>query len=115
MLAFYCDHHIRSEIARGLRSRGVNVLTAFEDGRSERDDEDLLIRATELDRILVTQDKGFHRIVKRWWAADRGFPGILFAIQERVDIGDMIEYMELFAHVMSAEEMRDRLEYIPTN
>ena len=48
MLSFYMDHHVHQSITDGLRRRGVDVLTAFEDGREEEDDETLLERATEL-------------------------------------------------------------------
>jgi predicted nuclease of predicted toxin-antitoxin system len=57
MLAFLMDHHIRAEITDGLRRRGIDVLTALEDGRSRLDDSGLLLRATALDRILVSQDR----------------------------------------------------------
>ena len=81
----------------------------------QRSDVDLLARATELRRILITQDKGFHSLANRWRLARRDFSGILFAIQERIDIGDAIEFLEIFAHVMTAEEMLNRLEYVPTS
>lgn len=54
-LAFYMDHHVPKAITNGLRLRGVDVLPAYEDGTSEYDD-DLLDRATELQRVLFTQD-----------------------------------------------------------
>ena len=30
MLAFYLDQHVPLAVARGLRGRGIDVLTAFE-------------------------------------------------------------------------------------
>lgn len=35
MLSFYMDHHVFSSITRGLRERGIDVLTAEEDGCAE--------------------------------------------------------------------------------
>jgi Domain of unknown function (DUF5615) len=55
-LAFYMDHHVPRAITLGLRLRGVNVLTAYEDGTSELDDVALLDRASELGRVLFTRD-----------------------------------------------------------
>lgn len=55
-VSFYLDEHIPRAITNGLRLRGVDVLTAQEDGRSGASDADLLDRATELGRILVTFD-----------------------------------------------------------
>jgi hypothetical protein len=31
-LAYYMDHNVSSAITNGLRSRGVDVITAYEDG-----------------------------------------------------------------------------------
>ena len=50
-VSFYLDEHIPRAITTGLRLRGVDVLTAQEDGRSGASDADLLDRATELGRI----------------------------------------------------------------
>jgi predicted nuclease of predicted toxin-antitoxin system len=55
-IALYMDQHVPRAITNGLRLRGVDVLTAHEDGTSELDDASLLDRATELKRVLFTQD-----------------------------------------------------------
>jgi predicted nuclease of predicted toxin-antitoxin system len=75
MLAFYFDHHVPGAITNGLERRGIDVLTAWDDGRARLPDESLLERATELNRILVTLDKGFHRLAKRWRMSGREFGG----------------------------------------
>ena len=36
MLSVYMDHHVPAAITEGLRSRGIDVLTAFEDGHAEK-------------------------------------------------------------------------------
>jgi len=38
----YMDHHVPRAITDGLRARGVDVITAFEDGTSELDEIGLL-------------------------------------------------------------------------
>jgi predicted nuclease of predicted toxin-antitoxin system len=55
-LYLYMDVHIPRAITNGLGRRGVEVLTAQEDGTAELDDPPLLDRATELNRLLYTQD-----------------------------------------------------------
>lgn len=113
MLRYYMDHHIRSEITEGLRRRRVDVVTAYEDGRSEADDAELLERATALGRVFVSQDQDLLRITAQWQQSGREFAGVAFAIQQDLDIGGTIEYLELMAHAVPAEEMRDRVEYVP--
>ena len=50
----YMDVHVRRAVTAGLRLRGVDVLTAQEDGNRELLDPELLDRATELGRVLFT-------------------------------------------------------------
>ena len=56
MISLYMDQHIPRAITVGLRLRGIDVITAFEDKASEMNDSDLLNRASELGRALFTQD-----------------------------------------------------------
>jgi hypothetical protein len=114
MLSFYMDHHIHRSITEGLRRRGIDVLTAFEDGKEEEDDEALLERSTALGRILVSQDDDLLRIAARWQRSSRAFAGVAYAIQQHIDIGGTLEYLELIAHLKTADEMRNNIEYIPT-
>jgi|tagenome__1003787_1003787.scaffolds.fasta_scaffold18959703_1 hypothetical protein len=114
MLAFYMDHQVRASVSRGLRQCGVNVLTARNDGAERLADDLLLARATELGRVLVTHDKGFLRLASDWAIASRDFAGIAFAVQEKLQVGKTIEYLEMIAAVLSPEEMRNRVEHIPS-
>ena len=50
------DVHVHAAITEGLRLRGVDVLTAQEDGGRRLRDPALLDRATALGRVLFTQD-----------------------------------------------------------
>jgi hypothetical protein len=48
------DQHVPGAITIGLRLRGADVITAFEDVASTMDDSQLLSRAAELGRVLFT-------------------------------------------------------------
>jgi len=61
----YMDVHVRRTVTAGLRLRGVDVMTAQEDGAGELLDPELLDRATELGRVLFTQDDDLLREAKR--------------------------------------------------
>ena len=52
-VALYMDHNVHGTIVRQLRRRGVDVVTAEEDGNRGMEDEPLLDRATELRRPLL--------------------------------------------------------------
>jgi hypothetical protein len=46
------DVHVKRAVTDGLRRRGVDVLTAQEDGTNRLHDSDLLDHATSLGRVL---------------------------------------------------------------
>ena len=50
------DVHVPYAITIGLRLRGVDVVTAQEDGSRELEDADLLDRAGSLGRIIFSED-----------------------------------------------------------
>jgi len=60
------NHHVPAAIANGLRRRGVDVLTAYEDGAAELDDPDLLSRTTQLGRVLFSQDRDLLVLADQW-------------------------------------------------
>src|SRR4051794_9718613 len=105
MLPFYMDHNVHSAIVEGLRQRNVDCLTAFEDGLARSRDTVVLNRATELGRILFTQDQDFLEIAIEWVGAGRSYSGIVYARQLHVTIGRVISDLLLVAEAMTADEM----------
>jgi predicted nuclease of predicted toxin-antitoxin system len=112
-LPFYFDHHVPMAICDALRSRGIDVLTTLDDGSTEWDDDAILQRATELGRLVFTQDRDFLVIANRWASQGLKFAGVVFAHQLQVTIGQAVNELELIAVVLEAHEMQDRVEYLP--
>ena len=58
-MALYADENFPLRVVEELRRLGHDVLTIFEDGRANQSftDSDLLARATELDRALLTLNR----------------------------------------------------------
>lgn len=56
-VALYMDEHVPRAITVGLRLRGVDVLTAQDDGQRHMPDDILLDRASDLVRVLFSQDE----------------------------------------------------------
>lgn len=113
MLRFYMDHHVHSAITAGLRRRGIDCLTAYEDSAHRLEDESLLTRATALDRVLFSQDVDLLQITSRWLSGGMHFAGLIYGEQLGLTIGQAIRDLELIAKVLEPEEMRDRIERIP--
>ena len=112
-LPFYTDHQVQRAIVEGLRVRGVNVLTSFEDGTATWDDEDLLARAKELGRVLFTRDDDFLRIAAEWTSQGRHFSGVVYCHPRKIDIGGAVRDLEAIAKVLSSDEIRDQVVFLP--
>ena len=110
---YYRDVHVAAAITAALRRRGIDVLTSQEDNTREVDDEALLMRATELTRVLFTQDRELLRIAADWQAAGRSFSGLVFSPQQGISIGRCSEDLELLAQCCKAEELGDQVIYLP--
>ena len=109
----YFDVHVPIAIADALRLREVDVLRAQEDGAAELEDPRLLDRATELDRVLFTQDKGFLREANRRHERGEAFSGIVYAHQLNVTIGECVTDLEIIAKDGEPREWVGRVEYLP--
>jgi predicted nuclease of predicted toxin-antitoxin system len=107
------DHHVRGAVTKGLRRRGFDVLTALEDGRAEASDEELLARATELGRIVFTQDDDFLVIADNWRRSGRHFAGIVYAHQLQATVGQIVADMQLILEAATPDEMRDCVLFLP--
>jgi predicted nuclease of predicted toxin-antitoxin system len=55
-IRLYMDHNVPRAITNGLKLKGIDLITAYEDGSSQLDDSKLLDRASELERVLFTRD-----------------------------------------------------------
>jgi hypothetical protein len=107
------DHHVPRAITNGLRLRGVDVLTAYEDGTSRLRDPALLDRATELERVLFTQDDDLLTGATRRQQQGRTFSGVIYAHQLRVSIGDCVCDLELVARAGEPEDLAAQVLFLP--
>jgi len=107
------DVHVRRAVTLALRIRSVDVLTAQEDGAAELDDAELLERATNLGRILVSQDEDLLREAALWLMSGRDFSGLAYAHQLRITVGQMVQDLELISTATSPEEWRGKIGYLP--
>jgi predicted nuclease of predicted toxin-antitoxin system len=112
-LAIYMDENVHGAITNGLRQRQVDVLTVQEDGRSGIADPDVLDRATELQRVLFSQDDDLLAEAKSRQTLGIPFPGVVFAQQSRVSIGTCIRDLDLIAKLGEAEELANRVQFLP--
>jgi hypothetical protein len=107
------DVHIPVLVTQSLRRGGLDVLTSQEDGTAALDDEALLSRAVDLNRVLFSQDQDFLRIAAEWQAMGRWFPGVLFSPQRGVSLGRLAADAELLLTCCDLQEVENRVTYLP--
>ncbi len=112
-VALYMDVHVPRQITDQLRRRGVDVLTAQEDGADTLEDADLLERARTNNRVLFTQDIRFKALAESWQARGRPFAGLVFAHQIHGSIGQYVLDLELIAKSTDPEEWFGVVERLP--
>ena len=110
---FYMDVHVPYSITIGLRLRGVDVLTAQEDGSRQLEDAALLGRVTTLGRILFTRVDDLLREGALRQNRGETFAGIIYAHQLDVSIGQCVIDLELVAKASQSDEWISRIEYLP--
>ena len=104
---FYADEQVARAVVRGLRQRGVDVLTVAEAGLLGAPDEKHLALARTQGRVIFTQDDDFLRL----HAAGLEHAGIVYAVQG-ARIGDIIRGLMLIHDLLEAEAMVGHVEFL---
>jgi hypothetical protein len=107
------DVHVPRPITRGLRKHGVDVITPQEDGAARWSDPDLLDRASESDRVLVSQDEDLLVEAARRQTHGIVFNGLIYAPQLALTTGDFIEQLELLAKAGIPADFANTVQYLP--
>lgn len=107
-LRFYLDENIPVQVARQLRNRGIDVVSARDLGLLGETDENHLKNAARLGRVLCTNDSGFLQL------ASSGIEhvGVVFGQQDVHYIGEWVRWLSLMHAVYTDEEMQGRIEYM---
>lgn len=112
-VGIYMDVHIPRVVTNGLRLRGVDVLTAQEDGTITLTDTELLDRATELNRILYSQDDDLLAEAHLRLINEIPFSGVIYSHQLSSPIGRCIEDLEIIAQTLESKDILNLIEFIP--
>jgi hypothetical protein len=107
------DVHVPQAVTLQLRRRGVEVLTAIEDGTAEWSDDDLLDRCAGLAWLLVTFDIRFKAMAEDWQRSGRYFGGLIYAHPLRISIGHLVQDLELIAKATEPSEWINVVEHLP--
>lgn len=113
MLRLYMDVHVSAAITAGVRRRGIEVLTAQEDGSQRFEDVRLLDRATALQRVLFSQDEDLIAIARERQLSSVFFAGLIYGHQLAATIRKYVLDLELLCQALDPEDIANRIEYLP--
>ncbi|HAB18610.1 MAG TPA: DUF5615 family PIN-like protein [Verrucomicrobiota bacterium] len=100
-------------LVRALRDRGVDVTTTSEEGLVEVSDEGQLDWAAAAGRVLLTYNAAdFCRLHANRIQTGRHHAGIIVAEQQRLPVGELMRRVLRIRARLSAEVMRDRIEFL---
>jgi uncharacterized protein with PIN domain len=105
-IRFYTDENVPNAVTRGLRLRGIDVLTTNEAGMLGASDEEHLALALQDGRVIFTQDADFLRL----HAGGIDHAGIAYARQQ-LSIGDVIRGLVLIYQVLDADDIKITLSF----
>jgi len=112
-IRLYMDHNVPRAITNGLKLKGIDLITAYEDGSSQLDDSELLDRASELERVLFTRDYNLLQEATKRQRAGVPFYGIIYAHQLKISIGDCIRDLEIIAEAGDPEDLMNQVQFLP--
>lgn len=108
-IQFHLDEQVKLEIARALRTYGIDVTTTVEIGLRSATDTVQLEYARNAGRVLVTHDADFLRLAA---AEEVDHAGIAYCHQNKRTVGEIVRTLILIYELMSPDEMRGQVEYL---
>lgn len=107
-LRFYLDENVPVAVARQLKARGIDVVTARDLGLLGEADVNHLQNATRQGRVLCTFDSDFLDLA----TAGIEHAGLVFGQQDIHYIGAWVNWLTLMHAVYTSEDMMNRIEYM---
>jgi hypothetical protein len=100
-------------VVRGLRARGLDVLTTIEANRCGATDRDQLAFAVQQERAIYTFNVcDLARLHREHLLQGIEHTGIIVLPDQRCSIGEKIRRVAGFLSRVTAEEMINRIEYL---
>lgn len=100
-------------LARGLRARGIDVVTTLDAGLTGQGDEVLLDHALQQARVLFTFNVGhFCSLHTEWHLRGKVHAGIVVVPRQRLTIGGQVRALARLTSEITSEQMAGRLIFL---
>jgi hypothetical protein len=107
-IRLYFDENVEIAVAEQIQAHGIEAVTVRDLARLGDTDENRLARATQMGHVLCTCDQDYLRLA----AEGVEHAGIIFAQDRTTTIGDWLRRLELICGVLTAEDMKNHVEYL---
>lgn len=103
-VSFYLDESLSPEIVTQLRMQGIDIIR----GPLRADDLVHLERATDMGRVVCTEDDDFLKLA----AQGKTHAGIIWGEQNKRSIGDWVKYLGFIHALCDADELRNEVYFL---
>ncbi|MBC8448472.1 MAG: DUF5615 family PIN-like protein [Chloroflexi bacterium] len=105
-VALYTDADVTPKLARLLRERDFDAVSAQETGHTGLEDSEHLAYAASEGRVILTYNsKDYAPLFDQYWWAGREHHGIIVSVQ--LPIGELLHRVLRFLNTVTADEMRN--------
>lgn len=111
-LKIYTDENVDVRVAEGLRKRGIKAFSAVEKGLMGVSDMEHFRYASEIQAVIFTHDHHFLQIANTLTTEGKEHWGVIYVEMNRLSIGECIKGLALYADILSAEEMKNKIEFL---
>jgi hypothetical protein len=111
-LKIYTDENVDVRVAEGLRRRGVEAVSVYDEGQVGLIDEAQLEYASRLGAAIFTHDADLIEIAMETNRRGDDHSGVIFVDMHRLGLGECIRRLAVYAEVITAEEMVNRIEFL---
>lgn len=105
-IRFYLDENVDNDIAKGLRTREINVITTAEANHIGWTDAEHLAFALKENRVIFTHDSDF----LRFHAQGHKHCGIVYCKSQTRTLKQIIRGLILIYELLQLEDMENRIE-----
>jgi hypothetical protein len=110
---YFDEDTMDGDLVHSLRIRGVDTVTALEQGMIRRDDIEHLELATSQGRALYSFNVGdYQRLHTQFLTQGKHHSGIILAQQQRYTVGEQMRRLLNIVASVSAEETKGTLVFL---
>ena len=107
-LSLLCDEHIPYPVVKGLRRRGLEVVTVQEEGLSSADDEEIMEYALNKGLCIYTRDTDFLKHHK----TGKKHAGIIYHHPLAYSVGEAIRKILVLNEVAESEGLKGYIKFL---